>query len=501
MTLPRSLRILIAMAIAVLGLGVLLLFLTISESMLTIRGQLAAQAIWVQAAFWGLLGLLGLVFGGLLWLLLRPSKSGSGTATDGPTPPAPTEEIVREGIRAAEALEVDTGEIRRELDELKRRRDAGEIAVALFGEISTGKSSLVNALLPDAQAESDIRGGTTRQLKRYRWTSAGGDSLVITDMPGTGEAGGGLDQLAFDEAKRAHIVLYVTDGDLNRQQHRALEELQALQKPLILVLNKTDRYSDEETAQIMQRLRERLHDRPHSTIVKVSAARDRQVIRELPDGTEQRERRQIAPQVDELSKALQRKLDGDPATLEQLRDSATFVLAQQKLDRALQQARRDKAEKLVDAYAMKAVVGALAALTPGTDLLIQGWLGTQLIRELGELYGIPVRKVDTELLLQLVQKHVGRRNTLLLAVAGNALKAFPGLGTLAGGALHAVAYGIIFRTLGRALIITLSTRGELHPRQTAKLFEDTLGGTLETSAREAARLVAEQTRGDHTAKG
>ncbi|MDT9150902.1 hypothetical protein RSW37_24540, partial [Escherichia coli] len=87
-----------------------------------------------------------------------------------------------------------------------------------------------------------------------------------------------------------------------------------------------------------------------------------------------------------------------------------------------------------------------------------------------------------ELLLKLVQQHAAKAHTLVLAVSGNALKAFPGIGTLAGGAVHAVAYGIIFRTLGRALTITLATRGELHPRQTAKLFEEKLGGNLETPA-------------------
>jgi hypothetical protein len=200
-----------------------------------------------------------------------------------------------------------------------------------------------------------------------------------------------------------------------------------------------------------------------------------------------------------LAAALQRQLDEDPEALAALRDSATFVLVQQKLDQALAEVRLTKAEKIVDAYAVKAVVGALAAVTPGTDLLIQGWLGTQLIRELAALYEVRVGKVDADLLLQLVQKHVGRRHTLLLAVAGNALKAFPGVGTLAGGALHAVAYGIIFRTLGRALTTSLATRGELHPRQTAKLFEDKLGETLETSAQQAARLVAAQTRADDKA--
>jgi len=230
--------------------------------------------------------------------------------------------------------------------------------------------------------------------------------------------------------------------------------------------------------------------------VQVSAADRRQVIRQLPDGTEKAEIRERPPQVQALGTALQRLVDGDQQMLDRLRDSATFVLASQKLDEALARSRQAKAHEIVDSYAVKAVFGALAAITPGSDLLIQGWLGTQLVRELAELYDTKVGKVDSELLLKLVQQHVGRAHTLLLAVAGNALKAFPGIGTLAGGALHAVAYGIIFRTLGRALTTTLATRGELHPRQTAKLFEEKLGEDLETSARSLARVVIEQTRSD-----
>ena len=315
-------------------------------------------------------------------------------------------------------------------------------------------------------------------------------------MPGTGEADGSLDQMAVDEAKRAHIVVYVCDGDLNRAQHHALQDLIELQKPLVLALNKTDRYNQQEMAQLSARLGDLIQDHPHSEFVQVSSASRRQVIRQLPDGTEQTEIRERAPQVASLGGALQRLVDSNQEMLDRLRDSATFVLAAQKLDEALAASRKAKADKLVDSYAVKAVFGALAAITPGSDLLIQGWLGTQLVRELAELYDTKVGKVDSELLLKLVQQHVGRAHTLILAVAGNALKAFPGVGTLAGGALHAVAYGIIFRTLGRALTATLATRGELHPRQTAKLFEEKLGEDLETSARSLARLVVEQTRRD-----
>lgn len=493
MNLPRSIRILIAMAVLVLGLAALLLVLTISESTLTIQAHLAESPPWLRFGWWGLLGLFGLLLTWLLWRLLRPrARDRSAEATR--TTAVPTREQLHVALEQAEQLGTDTALIRRELAELERRRDAGDIHVALFGEISTGKSALLRALLPDAQAHSDVRGGTTRDLTHYRWQSPGGDTLVITDMPGTGEADGHLDRVAADEAKRAHIVVYVTDGDLNRAQHAALQELIALNKPLILALNKSDRYSAQDAALLDASLRELIRGRANSEFVRVSAATTREYLRQLPDGSEHLERRPLTADIQPLRAALQRLLDGDQAVLDRLRDSATFVLAGQQLDEALAITRRNQAEQLVDRYAVKAVVGAMAAITPGSDLLIQGWLGTQLVRELAALYGTKVGKVDTELLLQLVQKHVGRAHTLLLAVAGNALKAFPGIGTLAGGALHAIAYGIIFRTLGRALTTTLATRGEIHPRQTAKLFEEKLGDDLETSARSLAKVVVEQAR-------
>lgn len=493
MSLPRSIRILIAMAVLVLGLAALLLVLTISEATLNIQARLAEAPGWLRYGWWGLIGLFSLAITWLLWRTLRPRPPDPrGDAPPGTT--APTAQELQAALEEAEGLGADTAEIRHELAELQRRRESGEIHVALFGEISTGKSALVRALLPEAEVDSDVRGGTTRELKRYQWRSPGGDLLQITDMPGTGEADGALDRLAADEAKRAHIVLYVVDSDINRAQHRALRELLQLHKPLVLVLNKTDRYSEQEAELLAGRLQALVSDQPHAEFVRVSAATTREVLRQLPDGSERPETRHIAPQVQALGSTLQRLVDGNQEILDRLRDSATFVLASQQLDEALAVSRRARADRLVDSYAAKAVVGAMAAITPGSDLLIQGWLGTRLVRELGALYDVKIGKVDTELLLELVQRHVGRAHTLLLAVAGNALKAFPGIGTLAGGALHAVAYGIIFRTLGRALTTTLATRGELHPRQAAKLFEERLGEDLETSARSLAKVVIEQAR-------
>lgn len=498
MNLPRSLRVLIALATLVLALAALLLVLSLSEATLNIQARLDQAPAWLGYAWWSLLGLGGLLFGWVIWRILRPPRPSRPAQEDEDTA-LPTEEQVQAALARAAELGADTTAAQRELEELRRRREAGLIEVALFGEVSTGKSALVRALLPGAEARSEVVGGTTRELTRYVWSSAAGDRLSLTDMPGTNEADGTLDRLSSDEATRAHIVLYVTEGDLNRQQHATLEALIALRKPLILVLNKSDRYTGGEIGQLSARLAGLISRHPHSALVTVSAATTREALLRQPDGSERLEQRAVAPRVKPLAQALQRMIDDNEAILDRLRDSATFVLVQQYLDEAIAESRRRKADALVDAYAVKAVVGALAAVAPGTDLLIQGYLGTQMVRELAALYDTKVSQLDTELLLKLVQQHVGKARTILLAVAGNALKAFPGLGTLVGGALHAVAYGIVFRTLGQALNTTLATRGEVHPRQTAKLFQEKMSGDLDTSARQLAKLVVAQIGKDRSA--
>lgn len=184
-----------------------------------------------------------------------------------------------------------------------------------------------------------------------------------------------------------------------------------------------------------------------------------------------------------------------PATLEQLRDSAVFTLAARRIDTAETAHRQTQAETLITDYSRKAMLGAMASVTPGSDLLIQGYLGVSMVKALSDLY--QVRKADRDRLLTLVQQRTSNSLPIMLAIAGNAFKAFPGVGTVAGGLMHAVAYGIIFQTLGRALAQSFESRAALHPLQVAQTFKESLGENLELSARDMAeialRLVRERT--------
>jgi uncharacterized protein len=501
-SLPASRLIRIALAIgAALLLGLLvwaLLFITDTAfSVLERLGRGPTWFFYLYAA--GFLVIVG-AGGWMLWRLLRPRIPWQRVHA---TPQAWSKEELESQLAKAQEAGVDVASVRRELALLSRRKAAGTIHVGFFGEISSGKSSLIQALLPGAQLAIAASGGTTRELAEYRWQSPSSDELILTDMPGTNEVGAGLDEMSRAEAMRAHVVVYVCDGDLTRTQYADLQSLLALGKPCILALNKADRYRREELDLVLARLQERVDGpvvaagsaRPRVDVVAVQAGCRREALRVTPDGREESVVVDLAPRVDELREALQRHLDSDPEVLEKLRDSSVFVLAARTLDEAQRSHRTEKAAALTDSYSRKAMVGAMAAVAPGSDLVIQGYLGVTMVKALSDLYGVPVRQVDTDLLLELVQKRVVRSSTVMLAVLGNALKAFPGVGTLAGGIAHAAAYGMIFHALGRAVAASMESRGTLRPAQAAQVFEEHLSENLQTSARRFARLALDLRKG------
>ena len=89
----------------------------------------------------------------------------------------------------------------------------------------------------------------------------------------------------------------------------------------------------------------------------------------------------------------------------------------------------------------------------------------------------------------------GNGTVYALAVAGNALKAFPGAGTIAGGVTHAVAYGLIFDALGRGLSRSLAEGGELRPAAAARRFRESMSEDLGARTIRIARMAIEERKG------
>lgn len=494
MKVDRFIRIVAALAILVVFIVATGALLFVTESALNIWDRLRGGPAVFLYAYVGALFAIVTVALLLIWRLVirRRPRSGGDERRKQPL----SREDIESRLREAAAAGIDVRAAQAELEELAGRQASGAIHLCFFGEISTGKSSLIKALVPDADVKIDIVGGSTEDIRHYRWTTAAGAGILLTDVPGTGGHDEGFDEMAFEEARRAHVVLFVCDGDLTRAESRALEQLLTLDKPFVLVMNKSDRYSVDEQATLMHRLLERLEEIggevSRDRVVAVSAGGEVEVIERREDGTENVSRRQREADIGVLVVAVNRLLEQGGGPLDQRRDRAVFRLAADKLAEAEASYRQQRSEQIIRNSTRKAIIGSLAAVSPGTDILIQGYIGTTMTQELCRLYGAAPRDLDIEEFLSLSQSRVGRALPLTLAVAGNGLKAFPGIGTVAGGLVHAVAYGLIFDALGRSLVMTLRRHGELVPEAAAKEFEEGISEHIEAGVRRVARMALEE---------
>jgi predicted GTPase len=493
MKLDRAIRTVLALLIVVvffIAIGALLFF---TQTALNVWDRLLEGPrllLWAYVAAMVLLVVLAIY---LIWqLLVRRNVRPVAREVAKPL----TKEDIEGRLREAEAAGVDVGDAQQELRELASRQTSGLVHLCFFGEISTGKSSLIKALVPDADVTIDVVGGSTSEVRHYRWRNDGGNEILLTDVPGTGGHDEGFDELALEEARRSHVVLFVCEGDLTRAESREVEQLLALDKPLVIVMNKADRFDLEEQAALMQRLLERV-DRmggaiDRDRVVAVSAGGEVDVLERQDDGSESIARRRRPADIGVLVVAINRLLEEAAGPLDVRRDRAVFRLAAEKLVEAERQYRAQRSEQIVRNATRKAVVGSLAAVSPGTDVIIQGYIGTMMTQELCKLHGAAPRDLDIEEFLNLSQSRVGKALPLTLAVAGNGLKAFPGIGTVAGGLVHAVAYGLIFDALGRSLILTLTKYGELVPEVAAQEFEEGISEHLEAGIRRVTRLALEE---------
>ncbi len=480
----RWLALAVALSLSAL-VGVLLL--VVSEIAFSLVDRLSRHGPWV---LWGYAAVLALATTGVAWLAWRALAPAPDRRPAQAPRAAPSLSELERRIAESADKGVAVAPAERELDALRERKRSGRLYVAVFGEISHGKSSLIKALSPDVEVEVDVRGGTTKAVHHYHWPLPQGGEVVLADVPGILLAGEAQQPAAVEEALRAHVVVFVCDGDLTADQWRALQGLKRFNKPMILAINKVDRLRPEDLERIRTRLSERVG--AGVPVVAVRSGGTEEVVRVYPDGREETVLRERRPEVDALRAALQTLLIEQATRLEALRDESILLLAADKLAEAADAHRARTAQMLVERYTRRAVVGGVAAMAPGTDLVIQGALAVSLTRGLCQLYGVRVRDVDLDALFAEVGRSTDRRMPLLLAVAGNALKAFPGMGTLAGAAAHAVAYGLIFQSLGRALARTLARDGALNRGHLLDAFEEELNGDLGSRALALAALALGQ---------
>lgn len=124
--------------------------------------------------------------------------------------------------------------------------------IAILGQPNVGKSSLFNRFAKKRIAITSDVAGTTRDVKK-EYIDFDGKEAQIVDTGGIDESSELFKRVknkAIEAAKEADIILYMVNGkELPDERDKELfYRLQALRKPIALVINKIDNDKEEERA-------------------------------------------------------------------------------------------------------------------------------------------------------------------------------------------------------------------------------------------------------------
>lgn len=442
-------RILMLLTVVVI-LAVLLIIFQLTDFGYRAFMQLKDSSPWllgIYLAVVAVVALAGLYLVFKIWTLGRSKPQNKKSRV------RPSLESVQARLEQAREQGFEVEELDAQLAALPNEQ-AQELEVAFFGKISTGKSSLIRSLIPDARVETSVIGGSTGKIERFYYQAAQGLSLQLLDMPGTHQAQtvAHLAEEVLAAARRVHIVCYVLDQDITASDKASIMQLNDFGKPLVVVLNKISRYKESERRQLLEHIRSEIP--ADAQLVAVDSIHAKEVQIQAADGSLRKEERLLGGDVHALVQ-LFADLEARRGELNSSQRQALIELADDTLSQRLAAFRRERGKSIVKTYSRKAMFGGVAAVGPGTDVIIQGYLGLELIKSLTKLYGVSTQDVDLQGLLEAAGGKVRSQLTVMLALTGNVCKAFPGIGTVLGGASHAVAYGLIFESLGQAIVDTL----------------------------------------------
>ncbi len=145
--------------------------------------------------------------------------------------------------------------------------------VSLIGRPNVGKSTLLNSLINAKIAITSNKPQTTRNIIEGVYNSKN-VQIVFVDTPGIhkpiNKLGKVLNKQALALAKDVDVILFLVDASeyLGKGDKYVMSTLKQTDIPVILVLNKIDKISDE---QIMYKINEYKDEYPFAEIVPISA--------------------------------------------------------------------------------------------------------------------------------------------------------------------------------------------------------------------------------------
>jgi len=344
-----------------------------------------------------------------------------------------------DGVR--ESLAHDYDAVKAMLDKLEH----GYLHLAVFGRVSTGKSSLLNALIGEEAFSVSPLHGETRHSSMQPWNEVEAGGVFLIDTPGLDEAGGeDREVMAREVAGRSDLVIFVLDSDITDTELHALRTLLAQGRPVIVALNKSDLFTMQEKDALLRSIRDKTDGivDPGQIIAVAAQPRPQTVVEVDENGAKTESERQRDPDVDVLRLRLWDILDAEGKTLAALNASLFASDLSDQVGRRILAARRELGDRLVRTYCVGKGIAVAFNPVPVADLFAAAFIDVGMVVHLSRVYDLP-----------LSQKEAGSLVKVIVAESAALM------GTV--WALHFVSSALKIGTAGLSTIVTAGAQGAI----------------------------------------
>ena len=288
-------------------------------------------------------------------------------------------------------LSEDYAQVRAMLDKLEH----GHLHIAVFGRVSVGKSSLLNALLGKTAFSVSVLHGETRSVNMQQWEEYADGGLFLIDTPGINEIDGeARERMAHEVASRTDLLLFVVDSDLTDVEFQALKIVAAAHRPILLVVNKADRYTEDEQRQLRSILRTRTQGviAPENIVFTTAQASRQSVIFIDEDGTERDGIRERPLNVGAFKARLWDIVEAEGKTLAALNASLFAGDLSNALGQRILAVKRELGAKTIRLYCLGKGIAVAFNPIPVADLVAAAMIDAGMVVHLSRLYGLSISR-------------------------------------------------------------------------------------------------------------
>jgi small GTP-binding protein len=283
--------------------------------------------------------------------------------------------------------------------------EKGHLHIAVFGRVSVGKSSVLNALLGKDIFSVSVLHGETKTEGKAEWEEVDAGGVYLIDTPGINEIDGEeRERLAHEVANRSDLLLFVVDSDLTDVELSALKTVAETQRPIILIINKADQYNEDEILQLRTIVRKRVSGiiAPENIVFTAASPAKQTVIYVDEDGNEHETVRQRPVDIINLKSRLWDIIESEGKTLSALNASLFAGNLSEQLGERLLAARKELGEETIHMYCVGKGIAVALNPIPVADLLAAAAIDISMVIHLSRIYGLPMSKSEAGELIKTI---------------------------------------------------------------------------------------------------